>query len=295
MTTTPWTPAEGSAGELVERFDGQPLMALTRGEVPALVLRQIFDPAHCAALLERFGQRGLLYDPHKRGDGTPHRVDIGTSFGRHRADRQAFFEHSATTHELFQTLFDGYDDPVETMYQALSALAPDKQVKTAREPDGRLYGPAIFRIYHSELGHGPHFDSVAKRTRYLNGLVEELGLEGVRVVTGRAETLGHDTDLRESMDVVVSRAVAPMRVLVELVLPFCRVGGRAVLQKKGDIREELEQADNACRELGGRIIEVKPVPEDVLDGQRVLVVVEKVAATPVKYPRRAGIPAKRPL
>ena len=138
-------------------------------------------------------------------------------------------------------------------------------------------------------------DSLAKRTRYLDALVEELGLEGVRVVTGRAETLGHDTGLRESMDVVVSRAVASMRVLLELVLPFCRVGGRAVLQKKGDIREELGQADDACRELGGRIMEVKPVPEEVLGGQRVLVVVEKLAATPAKYPRRAGIPAKRPL
>ena len=165
MTTTTWSPAEGSAGELVERFDGQPLMALARGEVPALVLRQIFDPAHCAALLERFRQRGLLYDPHKTRDGTPHRVDIGTSLGKHRADRQSFFEHSATTHELFHTLFDGCADPVKTMYHALSELAPDKQVKTAREPDGSLYGPAIFRVYHSELGHGPHFDSVAKRSK----------------------------------------------------------------------------------------------------------------------------------
>jgi 16S rRNA (guanine527-N7)-methyltransferase len=138
-------------------------------------------------------------------------------------------------------------------------------------------------------------DSIAKRTRYLGGLAQDLGLEGVRIVTGRAETLGHDTGLRESMDVVVSRAVASMRVLVELVLPFCRVGGRVVLQKKGDIREELEQAGNACRELGGRVVEVKPVPAEVLDGQRVLVVVEKVAATPARYPRRAGIPAKRPL
>ena len=138
-------------------------------------------------------------------------------------------------------------------------------------------------------------DSLAKRTRYLEGLVEELDLEAVRVVTGRAETLGHDSGLRESMDVVVSRAVASLRVLLELVLPFCRVGGRVVLQKKGDIQEELGQADNASRELGGRIIEVKPVPEEVLGGRRVLVVVEKVATTPVKYSRRAGIPAKRPL
>ena len=106
-----------------------------------------------------------MYDPHKVGDGSPHRVDVGTSLGRYNADREKFFAHSAETHGLFNTLFDGYDDPVQTMYEALSQLAPDKQVMTAREPDGRLYGPAIFRIYHDGLGHGPHYDSVAKRSK----------------------------------------------------------------------------------------------------------------------------------
>ena len=106
-----------------------------------------------------------MYDPHKVGDGSPHRVDIGTSLGRYNADREKFFAHSAETHALFKTLFDGYNDPVKTMYEALSQLAPDKQVMTAREPDGNLYGPAIFRIYHDGLGHGPHYDSVAKRSK----------------------------------------------------------------------------------------------------------------------------------
>jgi hypothetical protein len=158
-------PREGSAEELVTQFDSQPLMALASGEIPALILRQAFAPAHCEALLSRFRARRLLYDPHSVGDGTPHRVDIGTSFGKHRGDRAGFFQHARATHKLFETLFDGYDNPVETIYQALSVLAPDKEVKTAREPDGELYGPAIFRIYHAELGHGPHFDSVAKRSK----------------------------------------------------------------------------------------------------------------------------------
>ena len=79
-----------------------------------------------------------------------------------------FFTHSAETHALFKILFDGYDDPVQTMYEALSQLAPGKNVMTAREPDGSLYGPAIFRIYHDGLGHGPHYDSVAKRSKLFN-------------------------------------------------------------------------------------------------------------------------------
>lgn len=160
-----WTPQEGSPAELYDRFSGQPLMALARGQAPALVVRRAFNPSHCAGLLERFRQRDLLYDPHTRADGSAHRVDIGTSFGKHRGDRDGFFAHSAATHELFSTLFDGYDNPVDAMYQTLQVLAPDKQVKTAREPDGSLYGPAIFRIYHDGLGHGPHFDSVARRSK----------------------------------------------------------------------------------------------------------------------------------
>ena len=162
-TSATWTPFEAPIGEILSQHPA-PLLALAHNEVPAFVLRQHYDPAHCRALMQRFYQRGLLYDPHQTGAGAS-RVDIGTSFGRHRADREAFHAHSAETLALFETLFDGYDDPVLSMYGALQELAPSKQVKTAREPDGRLYGPAIFRVYHRETGHGPHYDSVAKRSQ----------------------------------------------------------------------------------------------------------------------------------
>ena len=138
-------------------------------------------------------------------------------------------------------------------------------------------------------------DSSQKRTRFLEHLVAELGLDGVVVHRARAESVGRDPDLRESFDVVVARAVAELRVLLEVALPLCKIGGRAVLQKKGDIQGELVAAAHACGELGGRLLEVTPVPEEVLSGQRVLVVVEKVAATPARYPRRAGVASKRPL
>lgn len=138
-------------------------------------------------------------------------------------------------------------------------------------------------------------ESRAKRTEFLGALVAELGLEGVDVLTGRSEDLAHDATLREGFDVVVSRGVAPLRVLLELTLPFCRLRGRAVLQKKGDILQELLQTARALNEMGGRLLNLEPVPSEVLGGQRVLVVVQKVAPTPARYPRRAGIPAKRPL
>ncbi len=138
-------------------------------------------------------------------------------------------------------------------------------------------------------------DSTAKRTRFLSSLVATLDMDNVEVYTGRCEELGHSPSLRESFDAVVSRAVAPLRVLAEYTLPFCRVGGRAVLQKKGDIQKELAAAADAWDKVGGKLLEVKSVPSDILAGERVLVTVEKAAPTPERYPRRPGLPAKRPL
>ena len=161
MTT--WVPFEGGIDEILSHYP-QPLTALARGEIPAFILRRAYDPEHCAGLLARFCERGLLQVPSPDTRGRSPYINIGTSFGMHHSDREAFFAHAASTHELFDTLFGGYDDPVRTMYELLAGIAPDKQVKTAYEPDNRLYGPAIFRIYHAETGHGPHFDSVKKRT-----------------------------------------------------------------------------------------------------------------------------------
>ncbi len=138
-------------------------------------------------------------------------------------------------------------------------------------------------------------DSSSKRTRFLSSLTTVLGMEDVEIRTGRCEELGHAPELRESFDVVVARAVASLRVMAEYAVPFCRPGGLAILHKKGDIREELAQAAAAWNTLGARVVEVRTVPSDVLGGDRVLVVVEKVEPTPDRYPRRPGIPAKRPL
>ena len=132
-----WPPVEGNLTDILKKYP-QPLMALAAGEMPAILLRQAYNSNHCMELIQRFYERGLMYDPHKTGDGSPHRVDIGTSLGRYNSDREEFFAHSAGTHELFNTLFDGYDDPVKTMYEALSQLAPNKNVMAARETDGSV-------------------------------------------------------------------------------------------------------------------------------------------------------------
>ena len=161
-----WTPAEGSLQEILKKYP-KPLNALVSGEVPAIVLRQAFNPDHCVGLVERFYERGLAYEPHQDED-SKRPVYVGPAFVRYNADPEKFFGYAADTHELFKTLFNGYDDPVKTFYEMLSRLAPDKRVMTAREPDGRLYGPAVFRVYYADIGHGPHFDSVAKRQKLFN-------------------------------------------------------------------------------------------------------------------------------
>lgn len=137
-------------------------------------------------------------------------------------------------------------------------------------------------------------DSVQKKAEFLRHLVRVLGLADVQVVTDRAEARARDAAFREGFDLVVARAVAELAVLAELTLPFCALGGKAVLGKKSDLAEEIERASPAIDLLGGRLRDVLPVDLPGLTG-RVLVVLEKVHPTPGDYPRRPGLPEKRPL
>ena len=138
-------------------------------------------------------------------------------------------------------------------------------------------------------------DSTAKKTAYLVALREELNLSALDIRTGRAETLAHDPELREGFDFVLARALASMAVVAELTLPFCRVGGIVVAQKKPGAEDEIARAQKAIATLGGRLKQVKEVAIGELGEVRGLVVVEKTTQTPCRYPRRPGIPAKRPL
>tara|TARA_Y100000588_G_scaffold337721_3_gene379362 strand:+ start:2068 stop:2901 length:834 start_codon:yes stop_codon:yes gene_type:complete len=165
--TTAWSPVEGTIDEILEQVS-DPLEAMRNSEIPCVIIRNAFPSAHCEALMERFYERGHLYDPREVGERTLHRVDIGTSLGKHANDPEAFYAHSQGTHELFNTLFEGYEDPVATLYESLQRLIPEKQVMVARDPDGRLYGPSIFRTYHYGAGHTPHYDSVSKRSKRYN-------------------------------------------------------------------------------------------------------------------------------
>ena len=137
-------------------------------------------------------------------------------------------------------------------------------------------------------------DSVQKKAIFLNHLVDVLKLDGVQVVTGRAEELAHDSVYRERFDAVLSRGVARLAVLAELALPFCKVGGVFIAMKKLDAVDEIDEAGEAINILGGRLKQTIRVEIEELN-DRALVVVDKIKATPDKYPRRSGMPQKRPL
>ncbi len=138
-------------------------------------------------------------------------------------------------------------------------------------------------------------ESVGKKTAFLEHVAGLLGLEGVFVHQGRAEDLARLPELREAFDLALVRGVARLSLLLEYTLPFCRVGGRTAAHKHGALEEELGGASHALTELGGRLDGVYPVVLEGLTDNRVVVAFEKIAPTPERYPRRVGIPAKRPL
>ena len=138
-------------------------------------------------------------------------------------------------------------------------------------------------------------DATAKKAGFLRRMVGKLSLKDVEIVVGRAEEVAHRSEYREQFNVVLSRAVAELATLVELTLPFCVIGGLVIAHKKGDIQQEVSRAETATATLGGKLKEVKPVTLPEFPDNRSLVVIEKVTPTPEKYPRRPGMPEKKPL
>ena len=138
-------------------------------------------------------------------------------------------------------------------------------------------------------------EATGKKTAFLTHLTTELGLEEVEVLTGRAETLAHCVRLRESFDLVLARGVAKMAALSEQTLPFCRLGGLVVCHKSRGCEAEVTAAGRAIETLGGRHEEIREVTLPELGTSRALVVLQKVRQTPANYPRRPGVPRRRPL
>ncbi len=138
-------------------------------------------------------------------------------------------------------------------------------------------------------------ESVGKKTVFLRHLVETLALENVTVLHARAEDVGRMAAHREKYGLAVARAVAPVRVLAEYLLPLVAIGGLMLAQKGTDPAAEVAAARNALGVLGGKHIQTLAVSVPNLDAARHLVLVRKTKSTPKQYPRKAGTPGKKPI
>lgn len=138
-------------------------------------------------------------------------------------------------------------------------------------------------------------DSLNKRINFLNTVIEELGLENVETLHGRAEDYAKKAEYREQADLCLSRAVANLSTLSEYCLPYVKVDGKFIPYKSGEITTETDEAKKAVGILGGNVKKILKFHLPDSDITRSFVVIEKKKATPKKYPRKAGLPSREPL
>jgi len=184
MPATDWPTLEPNINSILAA-ESHPIARLAAGDVAAIVIRQAFPKAECESLVQYLIDEGQMYDSGDtqiddkaidvdRADRytqqglnptttARRRIDIGTSLGNLGDDQEHFLSDSGETHTLFDRLFGDRPDPIAAIHDSLSALSPGKKVLTAYEPNGRQYGPAIFRVHYGGYTYGPHFDSVRQR------------------------------------------------------------------------------------------------------------------------------------
>jgi len=139
------------------------------------------------------------------------------------------------------------------------------------------------------------FDSLNKRLKVLEDILEKIGLTNIEMLHGRAEETFKNKKHREKYDIATSRAVAALNVLAELMLPAVKVGGICICMKGNNADVEIEEAQKAIKELGGEIIKVEKIILPELNLERNIVIIKKVKQTPNKYPRKPGTPQKEPI
>jgi 16S rRNA (guanine527-N7)-methyltransferase len=138
-------------------------------------------------------------------------------------------------------------------------------------------------------------ESSTKKAEFIKKVIDSLELKRVELINKRVEDIAKDPAYREKYSLAMSRAVADTVVLAEYTLPLVKIGGHAVFFKSRNVFKEVEEAKYAIELLGGRVEDIANVVVPFLNAERYLVSIEKVEHSPQKYPRRAGLPAKRPL
>lgn len=138
-------------------------------------------------------------------------------------------------------------------------------------------------------------DSLNKRIDFLNEVIKKLNLKEIKTIHGRAEDCGRDKEYREKYDIAVARAVAPLNVLLEYLMPFVKTRGECLCMKGSSSKEELDKSEEAIRKLGGKVIETKEFSISNTDIKRKIIRIKKIKNISTVYPRKAGTPSKMPL
>ena len=184
---------------------------------------------------------------------------------------------------------------VKHMVDSLLAYEDGMQGKTLVDVGTGAGFPGVpLKIYCPSL-RVTLVDSLGKRLRFLQQVIDELGLKGIRCEHLRAEDAGRSKKHREQYDYVTARAVARLSVLSEYCLPLAKKGGQFIALKGSRFAEEIEEGEEAVKILGGKIISAEPVKLPGLDDGRAIIKIAKIKATPAQYPRKAGTPEKQPL
>lgn len=212
----------------------------------------------------------------------------------------------AAYHEMLQTANRSFnltripDDPAEAVDRNyLDCIAPIAHgwpvgARTAIDVGSGAGFPGIPLAIALPQVHFVLLDALDKRVKFLQSAVDALGLNA-EAVHLRAEDAARRPEFREQFDIALARAVAPLNVLAEYLLPFVHTGGQMLALKGPDAENELTQAGAAIALLGGGTGHIEPVSIPGRDWSHRLVAVEKQSPTPEKYPRRAGMPEKKPL
>lgn len=217
---------------------------------------------------------------------------------------QLYYEELVAWNQRFNlTAITEYEQvQIRHFLDSLSCLLAEEACQALSRPDARAIdvgsGAGFPGIPVKLVCPGTRLtllEATGKKVTFLEHLVGRLGLRRVVAIKGRAEELAHHPAHRQQYDLVLARAVADLPVVVEYTLPFCRVGGWVIAQKGEAGAAEAWSAGRSIALLGGELHRVLPVELSGLPEDRSLVIIAKVSPTPETYPRRPGIPAKRPL
>ena len=208
---------------------------------------------------------------------------------------EKYFEHLVETNKYMNLTAITEEDEVVVKHFLDSVLPQEMFKENSKVIDvgsGAGFPALPLKIYRRDL-NVCMLDSLNKRVRFLNEVIEMLGLKNVTAIHGRAEDFAKEK--REAFDVATARAVASLDTLVEYLLPFVKVGGCAIIYKATKVEEEIALAQKAIATLGGKLESVKNFKIEEFELERNVIVIRKVSKTPSKYPRGKNLPKKQPI